>query len=423
MFRKVNIRLTLLFTIVCSIILIIMSACYMMIYRQSIFDTSFTRFTKDVNSFCSDLSGSSIISYDAIYELQRSFDYNFFIYDNDKPIRFTAETKSEAEKAMIESVKQRYSDDLAAFRYSVTPDHMEDICKRDNETLFVGIVNIPGANGSTDVFIINDLTNEQMQIREIAVKLGIIVLITVIVLFVFSYFFTRRLLDPIRKSKEQQTLFIAAASHEIRNPVNTIMFALDAMEKSDDEEKKKFADIAKKEGKRLTFLTEDLLTLARSDSKSFPILCKPTELDTLLLDSYEAFLAPAAEKDILIKISLPEDTVPPISIDPNRIKQVVSIILGNAVSYTPESGVIEINYSVSADRHKITISDSGSGISDEDKLHIFERFYRADRSREDRSHFGLGLAIAMEIIKLHNGKITVSDSPLGGASFIITLPA
>lgn len=77
---------------------------------------------------------------------------------------------------------------------------------------------------------------------------------------------------------------------------------------------------------------------------------------------------------------------------------------------------------ISNNHHKITISDNGSGISDEDKQHIFERFYRSDRAREERSHFGLGLAIAKEIITLHNGRIKVTDSEYGGASFIISLP-
>lgn len=422
MFRKVNIRLTLLFTSICSVILIVMSVFYMLINNKSIYENSFSRFTKDVNSFCSDLSSKSIINYETIYELQRNYNYSFFIYDNDKPIRFTIETKTEAEKAMIESVREYYADTVARSRYSGMPSHAEYRYKSGRSAMTVGIISIPGEKGSTDIYVINDLAGERAQIRELAVKFGIIIAVTVVFLFIFSYFFTKKLLAPIKRSNEQQTHFIAAASHEIRNPVNTIISALDAMESCDGKEREKFAGIARKEGKRLTFLTEDLLTLARSDSRSFPIVCGPTELDTIILDCYEAFLAPASEKRIRINFSLPEGNVPAAYADPNRIKQVISIILNNAVSYTPESGTISIDYSISANHHKITISDNGPGISDEDKLHIFERFYRSDRSREDRSHFGLGLAIANEIITLHKGSIQVSDSEYGGASFTVSLP-
>ena len=108
--------------------------------------------------------------------------------------------------------------------------------------------------------------------------------------------------------------------------------------------------------------------------------------------------------------------------DADRIKQVISIILSNAVSYTPDGGKIKIAYTSDNSRHIIRISDSGSGISAEDRQHIFERFYRADRSRTDRSHFGLGLSIAKEIIDLHKGSISVDDSELGGTCFAITLP-
>ena len=111
------------------------------------------------------------------------------------------------------------------------------------------------------------------------------------------------------------------------------------------------------------------------------------------------------------------------NVDPDRIKQDITIILSNSVSYTPDAGLIEIDYSAHPNKHTITISDNGSGISDEDKQHIFERFYRSDRSRESRSHFGLGLAIAKEIITLHKGTIQVKDNTYGGASFIIDIPA
>lgn len=109
-------------------------------------------------------------------------------------------------------------------------------------------------------------------------------------------------------------------------------------------------------------------------------------------------------------------------VDQERIKQVISIILSNAIEYTPENGRINISYYyIRKKEHIIEIADSGLGISDEDKEHIFEKFYRADNSRNQRSHFGLGLAIAKEIIDLHNSRITVSDSIYGGASFIVKL--
>ena len=423
MFRKVNIRLTLLFTAVCTVILLIMSFCYVLINYKSIYDNSFIRFNNDVNSFCNDFSGMNIINYDSLLEIQKNYNYDFYFYDNGKPLRFTEETKSAKDKKMIDDVRKYYSDELNKLSFSGISQYKTSIYRNGRHKLFTGIISICGENGTTEIYVINDMMNEKTQIQELVFKFSIIIMMTIIILFVFSYFFTGKLLSPIRKNNEQQTLFIAAASHEIRNPVNTIISALDAMENADDEQRNHFAGIAKKEGQRLIFLTEDLLTLAKSDSKNFPIVSKPTELDTLLLDCYEAFIAPAQEKKIRLYIKLPDESVEPVNVDPDRIKQVITIILSNAVSYTPDAGLIEIDYSAHPNKHTITISDNGSGISDEDKQHIFERFYRSDRSRESRSHFGLGLAIAKEIITLHKGTIQVKDNTYGGASFIIDIPA
>ena len=117
----------------------------------------------------------------------------------------------------------------------------------------------------------------------------------------------------------------------------------------------------------------------------------------------------------------PEDTVPAVRCDPQRIRQVLAILLHNALSYTPENGQIRLSLLYDEKTVKLLVADNGIGISDEEKPRIFERFYRSDQARSEKGHFGLGLCIASEIIHAHQGRILVSDTPGGGSTFTVIL--
>ena len=423
MFKKVHIRLTLLFTGVCTLVIAIMSALYLFLSWSNIKNNSFMSFRTDIANFSSTLTYDSVISQNWLANIKNNYSYRLFIYENNKPLLNTEEIMDDDSTVLIDGIKNAFSEDIRRLgRYTDSVNHDEFEYSVNNKKYYVGIICRSSEKCISEIYAINPLKDETDQFHRLIFSFLMIILIAAAALFVFSYFFTKLLLSPVKKAHQQQAHFIAAASHEIRNPVNTIISALDAMETSDGEQQKEFSKIARKEGKRLALLTEDLLTLARSDNGSFTAKTAPVELDTLILDCYEAFIAPAKEKNISISVELPDENVPKAMADADRIKQVISIILSNAVSYTPDGGKIKIAYTSDNSRHIIRISDSGSGISAEDRQHIFERFYRADRSRTDRSHFGLGLSIAKEIIDLHKGSISVDDSELGGSCFVITLP-
>ena len=108
--------------------------------------------------------------------------------------------------------------------------------------------------------------------------------------------------------------------------------------------------------------------------------------------------------------------------DKDRMTQVLSILLDNARNLTPAPGKIELDLTVHRNRVQIRVSDSGPGVPDSEKRRIFERFYRSEKSRSNRGHFGLGLSIAAEIVTKHNGRIWVQDATIGGAEFVVELP-
>lgn len=223
------------------------------------------------------------------------------------------------------------------------------------------------------------------------------------------------------ESRRKQTEFIAAASHELRTPLAVILSAAECLRDADAKRQTRFLETIRQEGEILTSLVNDMLTLSASDSQRFSCHPAPVELDTLFINTYEAFEPLAAEKKLSLTISLPEEAVPPCMADADRMVQLLSILLHNALSYTPEGGHIDLALSYKKNRFHLTVSDTGIGIPDEDKKKIFDRFYRAEKARSTKGHFGLGLSIAAEIVRLHHGSISVSDREGGGSVFTVIL--
>ena len=201
-----------------------------------------------------------------------------------------------------------------------------------------------------------------------------------------------------------------------------MLSCISASRKGEPEERLHFLEAAEAEGKRMSRLVEDMLLLSKADAQSWSIRPEPAEADTLLLDTYEAFLPLARERGVQLSIELPEASIPPCSCDQERIRQVLAILLDNALCYTSPGGRVCLGLSFEQNSFSFSVADNGPGIPAEEKKLIFERFYRSDPSRSDREHFGLGLCIASEIIKAHRGRLTVSDTPGGGSTFTVQLP-
>ncbi len=417
MYKKVHLRLTLLFTIVSTIILIVMSGVYLYMNYVGLIENAMLGLQSDMNAFSANFENNPTVSYDWLKSLQTNYAYEFYVYDNGVPFRFNHDTKIEAQLQFADQLHEYAQSNMEVQSNLYTAKHEEFAYNNCHVSLIV----IPTENGKCEIYVVHSLKSIYQQFRLLVLRFLLIIALSSIAMFLFSSFFTKRLLAPIRKSQEKQSQFIAAASHEIRNPVNTILSSLDAMEKCNDEQRKEFTDIAKKEGSRLARLTNDLLTLTRNDSQMFQSVFGSAELDTILIDCYEAYTAAAANKQIELKIELPEESVYAENIDGERIKQVILILLDNAISYTNEGGIVILKYSETSKTHMIEVIDSGIGIPDSDKPYIFDRFYRADKSRASKSHFGLGLCIAKELIELHRGFITVNDTLGGGSTFKVVL--
>ena len=221
--------------------------------------------------------------------------------------------------------------------------------------------------------------------------------------------------------------FIANVSHELRTPLTSVKGATETVLEDDEMPeniRKHFLNIVINESDRMTRIVQDLLVLSRLDNRRMS--WKPHKFD--LYDAINqmciALRAEAQTHSHTLEFVTQEGEPMPIFADKERIEQVITNIIGNAIKYTPDGGKITASLEYDEkQRYKITVTDTGVGISKEDIPHLFERFYRVDKSRStDAGGTGLGLSIAKDIVDAHNGSISVSSEPGKGTDVTIILP-
>lgn len=225
---------------------------------------------------------------------------------------------------------------------------------------------------------------------------------------------THRLAD----ARDTERLFLMRVSHELRTPLTAIQGQVDALADGvfDDDETRQAAYAAiTAESARLSRLVGDLLDLARLQAKRFGLESDEVDLNVLLDQVVTGQGTTVRERGV--EISLQAGDLPVVIGDGDRILQIVSNLVRNAVRWTPDGGQISVSALAEAGRVWITVDDSGPGIPKEKRTTIFQAFYT-----EDGTGTGLGLAIARELALAMGGSVVVGDSPLGGARFVVELP-
>lgn len=168
---------------------------------------------------------------------------------------------------------------------------------------------------------------------------------------------------------------------------------------------------------RMSRLVRDMLLLASSDADKWTIQKAEVDLDTLLISLYEAYEPVCMKEKLCLSLDINKSSFPKLYTDRERLFQILSVYMDNAIYYSPAGASIEIYAGLSAKEITISVVDHGSGVAEKDKPYIFDRFYCADKI-----HFGLGLSIALELSKMLGGKVGFSDTSGGGATFYVTLP-
>ena len=218
--------------------------------------------------------------------------------------------------------------------------------------------------------------------------------------------------------------YVANVSHELRTPL-TAMRALieplkDGMIRS-EEARMRYYDIILRETMRLSRLIDDLMELSRLQSGKISIDKQVMPLEEMILDLAEKYSATAEDKGQKFNLMFDPATCPQVVSNPDRVEQVLVILLDNAMKYTPEGGEIFLNARWNDSHVVLSVRDTGIGISESDLPYVFDRFYKADKSRTGSSGSGLGLSIAREMLRWMGEDIVVTSEKGKGSEFSFTL--
>ena len=217
-----------------------------------------------------------------------------------------------------------------------------------------------------------------------------------------------------------QQRFIADVSHELRTPLTVIKGNVDLMRRMKKLDEESLSSIDQEAG-RLTRLVGGLLMLAQAESGKLTLTMAPVELDVLVTEVFQEMRILAGGT---VHIRMNEIDQIMVHGDRDRLKQVLLNLMGNAIQYTPPGGEVFLSMAKVGEQARIIIRDTGPGIPAEDLPHIFDRFYRAEKSRTrgKTTGFGLGLSIAHWIVEHHGGRIEVESKEGKGTTFAIWLP-
>lgn len=427
MFKKLHLQLTIFCTFATSLILVVMMCICLYILRTDASRQSFLSFEKNVVSMISYLENQPVLSHQWLRELENNSHFLISIFDGGTPLLFNSLNDSEEKSRLFQMAGGQAAEKFAEFSQD-SPGSLgqsENVCFTldAGQKYYASAAVIARAPRPLYVITLYSLEDEQRVVRRQQMVFLIAALSAIVLLAVFSWYFTGRVLAPVEENRRRQTQFVAAASHELRSPLTVILSSLSAMKNAPEQKQQQFASHIQEEGHRMKRLIEDMLSLANADNNHWSFYPSSVEPDTLLLEVYERYQPRACEQGIRLDIHLPEAAVVPQKWDGDRMAQVLEILLDNALSYTPSGGCIRLVLHQKRDYTQYQVIDNGPGIPDDKKTAVFQRFYRADPSHHDKNHFGLGLCIAEEIVRMHRGQIRVEDAPGGGAAFSVTVRA
>lgn len=282
--------------------------------------------------------------------------------------------------------------------------------------LSVSTTNTNGDNMILYVFI--NCSKELMTIRTYALASVGISIIGLLVVFVLVCFFSKTVTKPMAESYEKQKRFITDASHEIKTPLTIIDANTEVLEMMEGENE--WTESIRKQIARLTSLTEKLVFLSRMDEDSTRLEMLEFNISDAILDTAMPFETVAESKGKTLDISV----VPDINYtgSETNIRQMVSLLLDNAIKYSSENGSIRLNFSTNGKLKTLSVWNTVDEIETGKLDYLFERFYRIDKSRNSKTGgFGIGLSVVQAIVQAHNGKVSAKSEDGKSIKFTISL--
>lgn len=292
------------------------------------------------------------------------------------------------------------------------------------ESTWRGEVRLDSNEGNrwTSLVAVQDLAPERAYILRMAALFALVTTAGWTGLALACWFIAGRAVRPVAHAMDQQQQFLSAAGHELRTPLAVIRANAGAATRQ-PQQAQRYLAVIDGEAQRMGALVDELLLLSAGASARTRLRRESLAPDTFLLDFAESMEPLAKKQKRRLAVSLPGNAVPQVEADAYRLRQLLTILVDNALYFAPIDSEIELGLVTKGGRVRFMVTDHGPGVTNADKKRIFERFYRAQNAEGNPRHYGLGLAVAAELAMLHGGRLWVEDTPGGGATFCLELLA
>jgi len=425
MFQKLRIQLTIVCAVSTGLVLIAMAIVALLFTTSILEEQAEKTFTTDVNSVFYYLSSQKYIDQSWLSKTEANNGLLIRINIRDKDLLHTSHDplrKSLTNQAREYARTELGFDYMQRPTYTSQPEMVEFILHADGKEYRAVVASVTYGTEWVGVTILKNTLQEDVLLFRVRLVMILSLLVALGILILFSHHFIGYTLKPVEDNRRRQTEFVSAASHELRSPLAVMSASAGAIKKGTLEEAKEYAGKIEAECTRLSRLTGDLLKLAGADSGSWQMSLSEVNPETVVIGLAERFADLVADRGIMLEVDMQDTLFPVLHVDEHRIEQLMTILIDNALGYTPAGGVVRLGTYVQRKSVYFTVTDSGPGVPDTDKEKIFDRFYRGDSARTDKEHFGIGLSVAREIALIHKGSLYVRDTDGGGAIFILKLP-
>lgn len=427
MFPELRKKLTVVYTVSTGIILSLVLAAAFWFYLSAAERQQESAFQNHLLSLSIRLQSDSHFSDQDLARLEMQNRLIIFIEENGSPLFFSgAYMPATGRSVLIERAeaaarREGISTTAAPISSEILKTSTLHITGDSHDSYLGNVLVVQTAGGYKKLVLLYDETAFVHGLIKTGALYLLIGAAGITLLYLSGRRFVRRALRPAENSYVKQQEFVAAASHELRSPLAVISTSAAAITDAPDQSRS-LAETILKECRRGSTLIKDLLLLASADEGTLRIKKREFEIDELLLELLELYEPLFRSKGGFLRLDLPADPLPPVYGDPDLCRQILLIFLDNAAAYGLDTGQpVTISAAPSGSGISVAVRDHGPGLTDTEKALVFDRFYRKDKARAGKEHFGLGLSIAAELAGLQQLKIRVEDTAGGGCTFLLDL--
>ena len=313
--------------------------------------------------------------------------------------------------------------DLNAVQSALTTGHdLRNSTLKDGTPVRLLTYNVPDASGYGLLQMGKPIDDQMRVLNQFVSGLLLVGAISILVLGFGSWWMAGRSLHATQNAWDMQQAFVANASHELRTPLTLMRASAEVAQRSTQPNPQQAALMTNivEEVDHMSQLVDELLLLSRLDAHQLKLDIRPINVTGLVAEIQRQFEPLTSSRQVTF---LNQTAIGTVQADVTRLRQVLIILLDNALRHTPAGRTISVKSLIEGRNLRITVNDNGEGIAPEHLPHVFDRFYQADNARsKDQKGTGLGLSIAKSLVEIQDGQISITSQPGKGTSISITLP-